>query len=46
MIKKKHKNTTLVNLTQFNNKLIYLHDLNAIRKLSGTVPTEKKILQS
>jgi len=25
---KNTKNTTLVNLTQFNDKLIYLHDLN------------------
>jgi len=33
MIKKKHKNT-LVNLTQFNDKLTYLHDLNVTRKLS------------
>jgi len=33
MIKKKLKNTTLVNLTQFNDKLTYLHNLNAIRKL-------------
>jgi len=31
--KKKHKNTTLVNLTQFNDKLTYLRDLNKIRKL-------------
>jgi len=31
MIKKKHKNDTLVNLTQFNDKLTYLYD--ATRKL-------------
>jgi len=29
---KKHKNTMLINLTQFNEKLTYLHDLNATRK--------------
>jgi len=33
MIKKKHKNITLVNLTQFNDTLTYLYDLNATRKL-------------
>jgi len=33
MIKKKRKNTTLINLTQFNDKLTYLHDLNATKKL-------------
>jgi len=33
MIKKKHKNITLINLTQFNDKLIYLHNLNGTRRL-------------